>query len=79
MPEERIVSVFEKVVQGIVKTPPPTAAGVPQAIMEVLAREHPRYTDWAKYRAMKAEEIRLKEELEFLKNKKPDGRRKGRL
>eukprot|EP00930_Biecheleria_cincta_P028114 TRINITY_DN19606_c0_g1_i1.p1 TRINITY_DN19606_c0_g1~~TRINITY_DN19606_c0_g1_i1.p1 ORF type:complete len:128 (-),score=32.44 TRINITY_DN19606_c0_g1_i1:23-406(-) len=78
LPEERIVQVFERVVQGIVKQPPPTAAGVPQAIMETLCRLHPRYKDWAEYRALKAEEIRLTEELEFLKNKKPDGRRKGR-
>eukprot|EP00913_Durusdinium_trenchii_P016710 g15707.t1 len=36
--------------------------------METLCLAHPRYKDWAEFRAKKAEEKQLQEELE-LKNK----------
>jgi len=65
------------VVKRLIEVPPPNAAGVPQAVMESLCLMHPRYKDWAELRALKAEEVRLQEELEYLKNKKPDGRRRG--
>ena len=53
-PEERLVQVLDKVVQGVLKAPPATAQGVPQAVMETLCLQHPRYKDWAEYRAKKA-------------------------
>mmetsp|Transcript_117004 Transcript_117004/g.164439 ORF Transcript_117004/g.164439 Transcript_117004/m.164439 type:complete len:145 (-) Transcript_117004:105-539(-) len=67
LPEERLVGILDQVVQGVLKAPPPTAAGVPQSVMEVLCGLHPRYRDWAEFRAMKAEEKRLQEELQSLK------------
>ncbi|CAE7840528.1 unnamed protein product [Symbiodinium sp. CCMP2592] len=54
LPEERLVGILDQVVQGVLKAPPPTAAGVPQSVMEVLCGLHPRYRDWAEFRAMKA-------------------------
>ncbi|CAE7803081.1 unnamed protein product [Symbiodinium sp. CCMP2456] len=54
LPEERLVGILDQVVQGVLKAPPPTAAGVPQTVMEVLCGLHPRYRDWAEFRAMKA-------------------------
>eukprot|EP00931_Biecheleriopsis_adriatica_P026037 TRINITY_DN15868_c0_g1_i1.p1 TRINITY_DN15868_c0_g1~~TRINITY_DN15868_c0_g1_i1.p1 ORF type:complete len:120 (+),score=31.92 TRINITY_DN15868_c0_g1_i1:73-432(+) len=78
LPEERLVQVFDQVVQGVLKVPPPTATGVPEAVMEALCLQHPKFKDWAEFRALKAEEKRLQEELEYLKNKKVDPRRKGK-
>eukprot|EP00931_Biecheleriopsis_adriatica_P026038 TRINITY_DN15868_c0_g2_i1.p1 TRINITY_DN15868_c0_g2~~TRINITY_DN15868_c0_g2_i1.p1 ORF type:complete len:119 (+),score=30.78 TRINITY_DN15868_c0_g2_i1:73-429(+) len=78
LPLERIVQVFDQVTQGVLKVPPATAKGVPAAVMEALCLQHPKFKDWAEFRALKAEEKRLEEELEYLKNKKVDPRRKGK-
>eukprot|EP00933_Yihiella_yeosuensis_P052238 TRINITY_DN50265_c0_g1_i1.p1 TRINITY_DN50265_c0_g1~~TRINITY_DN50265_c0_g1_i1.p1 ORF type:complete len:113 (-),score=24.22 TRINITY_DN50265_c0_g1_i1:169-507(-) len=76
--EERLVQVFDQVVQGVLKEPPKSKDGVPASILQSLCLLHPRFKDFAELNELRAEEQRLKDEVNWLKTKgsMPDPRRK---